>query len=727
MATMPLTTRMRSLQTAAPAIAEARSPGPAPLEAIDNEISDEDLLVSRILEVFTLYKTCQERTTIEKIWRACIVAYRGMKPSRSDPMKDSMVIKEIFRQMHTLKPQINKQFFSQPQLFKYSPMTPGADESMRIATQTVHYQIRKFRHLPELKGALWCKQLFGTSYLQPGWQQYSRFSMKAMKLQDPDTGSWWKRKTTEVVNPGPSMEFIPPNEIYSDPRVPDVRNSAFVFRNRVVSGAYLKTRVREGYLDAQAIKQVSDDGLQATTDGMQDMFHLTGLSNMSSFSQTLLLDSLPNGDVPHTMLELWTTYGMCYVVIDEKILARAQLIEGGVHRADGELEPGPIPLFTFRNYPQIKEHWGIPEPYTIIDDQYLLNELYTMFRDALGLCGGPQYKATTQGGKALANYSAKPGGIIWVQKQEDVQILPPMQFDKNLIGSMGFVQNNMKQLSGLSDNLAGQGDQGADTASMGIKLLNAATVRIEDRVEDDIPMMEEVYLSYFFNNNRNLSSEMSFSLPGPAGVPVFYTATPEHFNETDVGIDIQLADAMESDPEANKKWINTYQVAGKDPLVDRKPILKQIFRTLDRRNPDMYMSDPSQTQSLTAQENRQWEMMGYLDDPKAEEDQDIAIQIHQYELTQPAFMMADPYKRMMFKAHLQKHVNYKQAQMMAQGQAASASPNGPMPGGGPNAGDTAANNMMGMAATGAAQQGAPPPSGPPAPPPGPPMNGRPPG
>ncbi len=659
---------------------------PAVLDELQGDAKKElrELTVERLMDVYEGYKQWRDGE-IYPTWEGVYRAYRGLRPANSGPYKTIYVIREIFRQMETLKPQISKQFFGGEQLFRYEPRHPGQEDQAMGATSIVHQQIKRKMLDAQLQMWLDTATLYGTSYLTYGWRKFKHTHRKiSLMHRKDDDKTAWERKSSEFVYESPYVEFLKPWDVYTHPDVEDCRNSPLVVVRKVVSTADLKTLVREGWLDEDLTKEALEQDKGGPVD------HLTAWRLARAQGYDERIDRSADGDEPHELLTGYTNDGHEYAILNSKHLVRAQ-----------KSKDGEIPMLAQRNYAQIGEHYGIPEPLIIMDEQRILNDFMGMYIDGTHIARNPMFKVSKAAKKDWGFASFRPGGAVYLDNMGDVEPLAVNPSVMNLPQDAAFIQNNMKLATGLSDELAGSGSS-QRTATGLVRLQDAAGERMAHKVRLFMPMFSEVYRILYDLNARYLSDEVAVRSLGEDGKAVFGRYGPDVFN-ADVDVNVELANVMESNPETRQKWIETIKLFGMDPLINQTLLRERVFRAMGEKKPKMFLANPQNAQGDAMAENLQLEAVGILPDPNPNDNHQLHLQIHQMETQTMPFMALNPQWQIALQKHMSIHNSYMQQQMMAQGQQQMA-PSAAPPGGSllPEA-DMRTEAMFDNGATGAAQ------------------------
>lgn len=661
--------------------------------AIVKELAkDEDRTraTDNIVSLFRAYRDNSTRQKVQTIWRACYRAYHGYAPT-GGPYKNPYVIREILRQMETLKPQVIQQFFGGDTLFNLLPEQDGAEDRVAAASSIIHKQIRRGKMqqnalVPWIENSLF----YGTSYLTYGWRKFKRNKLKISRVYAEHSEPMWERKTDEIVVNEPYLDSLLPQEVYCHPSVEDPRNSPAVFIHKAVSPAELKTLVREGYLDAKAVE-----------DALENLSATEAADLMAEQSPTGeyedILDRTAMGDMPQAMLVCWTSDGWEFVVLNSKHMLRAQ-----------RLPNGEIPMLCIRNYPQSGEHYGIPEPLVILEDQRFLNDFTTMFVEGCHYTLNPMWKMKRNTMKDWRYQSFKPGAAIPCEDPMS-DILPleskPVAMDLAQVGD--YILGRMKLATGLTDELAGAGSR-SKTATGLVRLQDAAGARMSHKVRLIAPILADAYAALYRLNALYLDEEVAVRIDGENGRQAFARYGPESF-DADVDVDVQLSNVAETSREMASKWIQIYTSTGQDPLVNRAKILEELFRSLGKKKPKAFFASSDNDQADALGENVQLGGSGVLPAPQPSENHEVHMQVHNLFMRSIDFMTLPPEWQAELQRHMATHQQFLQRMLQQQAQATQAeNPDNQGPGSVLPEADQRTEAMFNNAMTGAAQQGAMP-------------------
>jgi hypothetical protein len=605
---------------------------------------EREQMVLNLIKRFDSYANHRKNVCeIETIWDACYRAYRGYKPDKG-PYEFIYVIREIFRQIETLKPQLYEQFFESAELFEYQAEEPGFEEQAKGATAIVRRQIRYRKLERELRRWIDNAILYGTSFMVAYWKTFAIRKLKMSASYDVEAKeTWWDRETEERFEEGPTIEAIPPWRVYAHPDIEDPRESPVVFITDVVSASALKTFVRAGYMDRAAVKKAAEESNAAGASGEdRQNQHLT--------SHPWFEDD-KNLDESHALLTCWTNDGWEYVILDRKWIVRAR-------RSDF-----PMPsILTLKNYPQQDELWGLPEPLQMLDDQNLLNDMMGLYVTGIHMTITPMVKAFGgDAAKKWKNIVFRPGGSVNLEAGEDIVPLNLTPHVLQLPTVAGFIMRNMKVSSGLTDELSGISGS-KKTATEHVSLREAASARMRYKVVTFAPAFVEVFELLYQMNALYLDEDQAIRLGGQGGAAAFKFVRPDVFLPR-VSVVVKLANNIEVGAEASLKWMNVYARVGQDPMVNREKIIERIFKALGEKDTKIFLSDPILSMSDALLENDKVMAYGILDLPKANDDHQQHYKIHMLAMQTDMFkQLPDLWQQAMIR-HMTAHQEYLSAQM----------------------------------------------------------------
>jgi hypothetical protein len=506
--------------------------------AIDPELGNDegaenahDVTVHNLCQIFLRYAEWRH-TEIEPIWDAVFRAYRGYKQNSPSPYRFEYVIREIFRQIETLKPQVSRQFFGQDELFRYQPWMPGFDGQAAAATAIAHQQIRRYRMDVAMQKWTDNALLYGTSYMTYGWSKMRKVQRKISKLHIPTVGTTWERQTEDIPHECPFLEYIPHDEVYSHPFCDDIQNSPVTFIRKVCSPDDLKTLVREGYLDEEETQEAIEAGQSHAREALENK------SGASDLGYDFRLDLDPNGAEPLEMLICYANNGWEYVIIEREFLVRARRWTERYSE---------VPILVQRNYPQAGEHYGIPEPLVILDDQRLLNDVMSAWAASWHFTAVPMFKVLTRGVKNFLRSKFQPGGHVPVEDMNDVNELMTSPKHNDLASQGQFLTSRMQLTTGVTQELSGSGSA-AKTATQHVRLEDAAGVRMEHKTRLFMPGFQDAFMALYELNGRYLNEDVGSAHHGRRRQAGCSVGTAPRSSSRAVDVEVQLANQMEQGP-----------------------------------------------------------------------------------------------------------------------------------------------------------------------------------
>lgn len=663
-----------------------------PEPAIADEVRSESLLDDmreRLCDTFSTYRDWRS-TNMEPLWNATYEAYHGMPPADNYPYGSFYCIREIFRQVEALKPMLSARMMPTPKLFRYQPVRAGQDFDNRAdaATQLVHYQIERYRQRSELQRWLDNVGVWGTSYLMVGWKEYQRRPWKLAKLSTRDYPhkTAWERKTEEIPEAGPHMRWLDHWSVYTDWRADRFEDAPITYVYDAVTAEYVKTLVREGELDAKAVKEALDDAPMRTE-------HAWGPDQLRSKGE---FDDGPNKDGMYPLVTCYTNDGWVATLLNDKVV-RCQ-----------RNHLGWLPIIELRDYPQPGEHYGLGEPGIMLWEQQLLNDAASMWVDSVHFGLNPMMVARKDQEKNINLLSYKPGGILYVDgdPKEAIQPLQVNNTTFQLDGAMNAIRTNMQLVSGMTD--AALGESKHRTATGIVRLQDAAQARIDHKITWMLPQFKMLYSRLYELNARFMDGESIIRVQGENGKEwKDLVVGPQHF-EPEADVVIELPAEQLNPAEERMKYIQLWQLIAQDPRFKVEAVQERLLRAFDIPQPEKAIARPAYAQKDAMREQMEWAASGITPEPSPHDDHQTHLMIHQMFMQTDDFRAAPPQWQQLFMNHLTWHGEMLR-QITGQAQQSSQQSVAPMGAGDAVPGTSAqTETMFGNAQRGAAQQGAMP-------------------
>lgn len=614
--------------------------------------------VTRLLDTLRQYASYRTEN-VEEIWDACKRAYEGWAPD-DYPWQRAYIIREIFRQIETLKPQCYLHLFgADPNLmFQFTGRVPDMDEHMAAATSIVHKQLNTGGGKAVDAMTQWVDSalMYGVGYCYAGWETLKRTRLKISKMHTPvkdedRSETWWQRKTEDVERGLPFVRNLTPWQVWTHPKVRDPNDSPVFFFRDDVTPAHLKTLVRDGYLDRDAVKRCAE---------MAGSRGSTEQSKAETDPEFAFYDAF--GDDPIQMLTCWTNDGWEYVILNEEVLARAY--------------PERPAVRCLINYPQDDRHYGFPEPFVILDDQNLLNDFMGMWVEGVHFTMSPMVKGPADAVQAWQRATIQPGGWVQVDNPDRLQ---PVQMNPSVLdmpGIANFILGNAQVSTGVTPEWSGTGSR-TRTATQHVDMRQAAGVRLTGKMTAWQRPLGALYMDLYLLNQRYLNAEEFIRFEGRGGGTMWKRVGPEVFElENDaIEVDVRVAGQIDIGPDAAARWQTLLQQAANDPTVDRRKLWEQVFRAHGVSRPRHYFVDPAVAEQDAMNETSQAFTLGYVDVPRPGEDHQTHLMIHMQALQ----TMSPPASLVQ---HAATHMQYLKAQQRAQAAAAGAA-QGPQESGSP--------------------------------------------
>ena len=653
--------------------------------ALDEEANTEEkrqAIGARLLEVFAEYRAWR-RANVEPMWEAMYEAYHGTPPADNSPYGSYYCIREIFRQVESLKPMLAARMLP-PSLFRLKPRRQGMDfdKTAEAAAAIMKYHITTYGSREELLRWLDNVAVWGTSYIWVGWKQYkhTRWKIGKLSVSDNPGKTAWKRETEEVPEEGPCLRWLDHWSVYTDWRADRLEDAPAVFVVEDVTAEYLKTLIREGDLDAKIVKEELEHG------PAREEHNDTSGANRSHDKTT------PNREGYYQLIRAYTNDGRIHSLLN------GQLVQSRRN------ELGWLPIIELRDYPQPGEHYGMGEPGVLLWDQALLNDAASMWVDSIHYALNPMMVARKDQEKNINLLAYKPGGVLFVDGEPGKAIMPLAVNNTTfqLDAAMTAITTRMQLNSGMTD--AALGESKHRTATGIVRLQDAAAARIEHKITWFLPQFKKLYSRLYELEARFLDDEVAMRVEGQDGKSFAERYGPEVF-VPEVDVDIVLPPEELNPSETRMKWIQFWQMVGPDPRWQVRPIQVELAKAFDIPDPYGVIAEPHLEQRKVFKENAEWAASGILPNATPHEDQQTHIMGHQQYVQTDEFRMSPPQWQQAFMNHMSQHGEYmqmmmKQAQQTAMMGTQPVGPGGPVPGV-----NTQTEAAFGNGNRGAAQQG----------------------
>lgn len=663
---------------------EVEPESPAPYEAIDKSIKEDeyDRIGEDILATFNKYREYRE-AYVEPLWQMCYDAYHCIPPKNGSPYQSFYAIKEVFRQVQTVRSINYGKLLGQPHNFEYKAQVEGGEGKAAAAVNLTEWQLRSFGLRREQIRWLSEAPMWGNSYVYTGWKEFDTQKLQVAPVQTKDGKNYWERTTEVRKQECPDVEWIDHWTVYTHPYVEDIRQSPYVFVCRAVSPDFLKSQVQEGYLDKDVVEAV-------TTDEATAMPSTTGSNAPNHIREEDRRQLIGEDDSEFELMTCWTA-GWCYKIINRKYLAAAYQTDRGV------------PIRCLTNNPQAGLHYGIGEPLLIAEDQGFLNDLTSMYADIIKITLNPIWKVHTDERKNWDQLIFQPGNKVYMDNLDHAQPLQSAVSPFPLQQSADWVRRNAQIVTGNTDEEAGQSKQ--RTATGIVRLQGAADVRNQYTIELWKPEFQNHYADLYDLNARFLSEAVALRVVGADGKDAFMKVQPTDFSQA-VDVEILVADDMEG-PEEQQKLLSLYPMIAQDPRWNFMVFQEKMARAFKLcKNPKRIIANSMQTQQDALDENTTLSSTSIIADPTPHDNHQQHIQIHQMLLATPHMVELGPQAHARMMQHIQIHQGYLQ-QMQAQAQQSSQVSPGQQSGatGAQGEANARSQQMFGTADRGAQQAG----------------------
>lgn len=645
------------------ALAETEAPEPEIISA--RARTNERVTVDRLVARFKDYANHPLRLQAEEQWRQCDLARFGIKQHPGQYR-----IREIWRQCETLIPQLCKVLLDGEQLFTLNARQAGFDEQAEGATAIIHDQLHRYGSVLQLYEAVGNCVYYGKGYVYARWARYQQTRHKLTPMSAPYEQDTWARETQEVPLEAPMLESVPPWDLYTNPNIGSCKHSPLTVIRKGMSDDDLKTWAREGYIDGKALKDALETQKGTFHDDTTDW---KGVDNWIDNEQMSMTDE----DLTlHEILLCWTADGQHYIVMDQEFLLRA-----------APSEDARIPIHDLTNYPQTRRHYGIPEPWTILDGQRLMDELAELFvkQNWYGL---PMWIVKDSMKKNFANGTFKPGGFF-VGDPNDIGLLPQSEQGgaPQIANMIGVVKRDMQLTNGNTEEMAGTASN-TGTATGIVRLQQAAGDRNQHKIAIMIPAFRDIYAHLYDLNAKYLNEEYELRITGQEGLDQRKKYAPgESYSDGVVSntflpnVDVDIEIGSSAGPEQANSILNAYKVLGQDPLVNRQEVIDEFFKASGMKKIKRFRSSSQNSQQDALQEGQLLSVTGIIAPVKPSDNHQVHMQIHQMQLSQlqqavaqgtPEIIMQVQSQTQTLQGHLAEHQQFAQQMQQANAQAQQA-------------------------------------------------------
>lgn len=643
-----------------------------------------DQLTTNLIHQYNRYRGWRESNQ-EPIWDRIYDSYHGLSDDNNFPYASNYKIRETFRQIETLKPQISDLLLPDDNLFEYKSTSDANIDDALAATSIVHQHIETHKLRGAIQGWLDDAIQWGTSYLEFGWSEYEDLErVIAIEHDIQDDGSkQWKRNSSIQVKEGPKLRHLNHWQVYTDPFTEDLRDSPYVFVRKIVSGTWCKQKIVEGHFDKKVVQKLLSD----TKGGRPNQTR----GNLNAAAAHDMLDEDIRNIQDNSEFELLTCYtnnGWVYSVLQD-VIVRAQ--ENPYDRA---------PILTLRNYPQTGEHYGISEAEVIYGDQMLVDDMASMWVDTVHTTLNPAWIVDATERKNWSITSMRPGAVAYFNNIENIKPVPVTPTTFEIQNSMGFALQRMQLGTGVTDETSGSSKQ--RTASGIARLQDAAGVRIRHKVKYFGPVFGELYRIIYNLEGQFLDEEVAVRLEGDEATDSFKVFSPLVFSGQ-VDVQVVTPNTLTSPQERQSKWASLWQLIGQDPRFDWESVALELLRAYEIKRPRRAIANPARIQEDALSEVKNFLQSGVYPPTKAYDSHQTHIDMMDMIESTDIFSTLPPVFQQNHMYHKQEHMFYVQQQQQAAGQLAQVDTTG----GGDEA-DLRTEAQFGNAQTGAMQQGTQP-------------------
>ena len=375
-------------------------------------------------------------------WDKYEKAYLG-EPSRNKPTGDDAWRSNLFykyghQQIQTLAAELAS---NDDPTFSYEGRTPEQDEYADTAQAIIGYQLQRDDYPTKRLLAAINAAVYGGQPLKVHW----RYECVHRPVLKP-SGLFVEEKIILVDQP--TITLVDPRDFYYDPRARSMDDARYCFHRMRLTKDELATRTRA---DGAALYM----NLEELPEDMSE-------NNLGTEDATRLLDNDLAGERDRArrkgieVVEMWTRERLITVAAGSVVI-----------RDDpNPYYHGRLPFEVAVLQPSLNDVWGHSVMWLLRDVQEFIWTLDNASMDALKLAIDPPVSVDVTTDPENMNRRVAPGERF-AGRGEARNIVEPM----NLLGIQPFVsqsaidgaRNQMKQITGITDDLAGFGNAGSAT------------------------------------------------------------------------------------------------------------------------------------------------------------------------------------------------------------------------------------------------------------------------
>ena len=621
---------------------------------------NRDTLLGDMMSLFEAYADYRKQN-IEPTWMACYDAYRGEAPQKKSPYQSMYVLREVFRTIETQIPILLNGIFGEDRLFVYNPVDEEGIGSAHNKTEIIHRQLTDNNLYAQLHRFFMTAPKYGNSYLMYGWSSWLKNEAKLTKVGTDarKKKSTFSRHITEVKYDAPFLRSVSPWKIYTDPRVPCLRESPMCFYRTECSDEYLLSEARQGRMDPTIVNRIIK---QAKDVKIEDL-HQSDVEARLDHSENRSL----NPGNRHELILGWTNNGWEYAVVNrtEVVKARPNMF-------------GEAPILDIQNYPQEDEHYGISEIELILTEHALLTEVGSMLIDTAHYEHNPMFVLHPEVFRKWQYASFRPGGRIPATNPEHVKMLQVNQGSTQaLMGLLNYIESKSEKGTSMTPEVTGQGS--AHRTSTGLRALqSAATARQDLKLTLWKPTLIYGGQRIHDMNQAFLQTEEAMRIKGPNGKWTFGKYGPENFAGK-VTTDVTLKASQEPKEMVRNAMLSLYNTFAGDPEVNLTRLKQTIFKKFDFVDPEKMVVNPMDGKFEALYENEVFKMHGVIGKVVPNENHMDHYMGHLPLTQEPEFQqaLADPNhpshpSAVQFMQHVQSHKIFVDQLLAQQGGAPNA-------------------------------------------------------